>query len=71
KSVSMYPMDFEEFCFACGEEGLLSYVRDCFNKLSPLEDSIHRKAMLPQDLPAQALPAQALRSLRSGLCSGL
>ncbi|MBR2694268.1 MAG: ATP-binding protein [Thermoguttaceae bacterium] len=46
KSISMYPMDFEEFCIACGEEGLLSYIRDCFNKLSPLEDSVHRKAML-------------------------
>ena len=42
----MYPMDFEEFCIACGEEGLLSYIRDCFSRCVPLEDSIHRKAML-------------------------
>ena len=46
KSISMYPMDFEEFCIACGEDGLLSYIKDCFNKLSPLEESIHKKAML-------------------------
>ncbi len=46
KNISMYPMDFEEFCIACGEEGLLSYIRDCFSRCVPLEDSIHRKAML-------------------------
>lgn len=46
KKFSMYPMDFEEFCIACGEEGLLSYIRDCFSRCVPLEDSIHRKAML-------------------------
>lgn len=46
KIISMYPMDFEEFCIACGEEGLLSYIQDCFTRCVPLEDSIHRKAML-------------------------
>jgi len=46
KPIQMYPMDFEEFCVACGEEPLIEYIKDCYVKKVPLDDSLHRKAML-------------------------
>lgn len=46
RQMKMYPLDFEEFCGALGEEVLAAYIRDCFAKRIPLERSIHEKAML-------------------------
>lgn len=68
KNISMYPMDFEEFCSACGEEGLLSYVRDCFGRLSPLEETVHRKAMLllKQYMIVGGMPQSVKAYLESG-----
>ena len=45
-SIRMYPMDFEEFCMACGEEQLLDYIKTCFDKKIEVERDIHQKAML-------------------------
>ncbi len=42
----MYPMDFEEFCNACGESALIDYIRLCFAKREALDRSLHNKAML-------------------------
>ena len=42
----MYPLDFEEFCWALGEEALVSYIRRCFEEKTSLERYIHDKAML-------------------------
>lgn len=44
--IKMYPLDFEEFCINLGEEMFLSYIKQCFNELKPLEDDFHHKAML-------------------------
>lgn len=46
RAIKMYPMDFEEFCWALGEEQLVPYIRECFKKREALERSIHNKAML-------------------------
>ena len=46
RHIKMYPMDFEEFCWALGEKPMISYIRSCFEKREPLERSIHNKAML-------------------------
>ena len=46
RTIRMYPMDFEEFCWAFGEDMLVSYIRKCFEALNPLEDALHHKAML-------------------------
>ena len=46
RTIRMYPMDFEEFCWAFGEDMLVSYIRKCFETLNPLEDALHHKAML-------------------------
>ncbi|MCD8200521.1 MAG: AAA family ATPase [Clostridia bacterium] len=45
-SVYMYPMDFEEFCEALGEERMTEYIRDCFDKEKPLDSRLHDSAML-------------------------
>ena len=46
RTLKMYPLDFEEFCWAFGEDMLASYIKKCFNELKPLEDDFHHKAML-------------------------
>ncbi len=46
RHIKMYPLDFEEFCWALREKPLIAYIRSCFEKKEPLERSIHNKAML-------------------------
>lgn len=46
RSIKMYPMDFEEFCWALNEEKLINYVKYCYQNLKPLEERLHHKAML-------------------------
>ena len=46
RHIKMYPLDFEEFCWALNEEPLIQYIMDCFHKKIPLERSLHEKAML-------------------------
>ena len=44
--INMYPLDFEEFAIALGEELLVEYIKKCFEKKEPLERGMHNKAML-------------------------
>ena len=46
RHISMYPMDFEEFLWAFGEDELINYITKCFNEKTPLEKALHDKAML-------------------------
>lgn len=46
RKLKMYPMDFEEFCLALGESGMVQYIKKCFTGESPLTDQLHHKAML-------------------------
>ena len=32
----MYPMDFEEFLWAMGDEMMMPFIKDCFEKKQPL-----------------------------------
>ncbi|MBR2555511.1 MAG: ATP-binding protein [Aeriscardovia sp.] len=41
----MYPMDFEEFLIAAGEDALAEVIRDAFLKVKPLPEVIHQKAI--------------------------
>lgn len=43
--LNMYPMDFEEFLWAIGEEKLMDYVRECYAEQKPLDVPLHRKMM--------------------------
>ena len=42
----MYPLDFEEFAWAMGEEQLVNYIKGCFERREPLERGMHNKAMM-------------------------
>ncbi len=42
--IEMYPMDFEEFLWAMGNEVLMPYIRHQFEKSKPMGD-FHREAM--------------------------
>lgn len=46
RKMNMFPMDFEEFAWALGEEQMVAYIRKCFIDRKPLEQSLHSKAML-------------------------
>lgn len=43
-SVQMYPMDFEEFLWAMGDEMIMPYIRSQFEKKKPM-GAFHRRAM--------------------------
>ncbi len=43
-AIEMFPMDFEEFLWAMGDEMLMSYIRMRFDKHLPME-AFHRRAM--------------------------
>ena len=43
--VEMYPMDFEEFLWALGNDTMMDLLRDCFAHQRPLGQALHRKAM--------------------------
>lgn len=43
--IKMYPMDFEEFLWAQGDDFTMKIVREAFQKRAPLGDANHRKIM--------------------------
>lgn len=43
--INMYPMDFEEFLWALGNETMYPMITDCFRKQKPLGQALHRRAM--------------------------
>jgi len=43
-SISMHPMDFEEFLWAMGDEQMMPFIRACFEAHRPM-GALHRKAM--------------------------
>lgn len=45
RRINMYPMDFEEFLWAMGNDTLMPIIEDCFENKKPMGQSLHRKAM--------------------------
>lgn len=43
--INLYPMDFEEFLWAGGNETMMELVWNCFENKRPLGQALHRKAM--------------------------
>ena len=41
----MFPMDYEEFLWATGNDTLMDQLRSCFEERRPLSRSLHRQAM--------------------------
>ncbi|MBQ3729026.1 MAG: ATP-binding protein [Spirochaetales bacterium] len=46
RKIKMYPMDFEEFCWALGNGQILEAIRSCFGKKESLPKGLHNSAML-------------------------
>ena len=45
ESVNMYPMDFEEFCWAMGDETTIPTIREHFEKKLPLGTDLHKSIL--------------------------
>lgn len=45
RHISMYPMDFEEFLWALGDDTLMPVIKQCFDNKRPVGQLLHRKAM--------------------------
>lgn len=45
RRLSMFPMDFEEFLWAVGDEMLMPFLQQCLEGKMPLANAMHRKAM--------------------------
>jgi predicted AAA+ superfamily ATPase len=45
RHLKMYPMDFEEFLWALGNELMIEIIRACFKDRKPMGQAMHRKAM--------------------------
>ena len=43
--IDMYPMDFEEFLWALGEDSIMLFVEECYAKKQSLGAALHRKLM--------------------------
>lgn len=43
--IEMFPMDFEEFLWALGDEVSIPLIRDCFERQVPLGQAMHKKIM--------------------------
>ena len=43
--IEMFPMDFEEFLWAMGDEATVPLIRTCFESKTPLGQALHRKIM--------------------------
>ncbi|MGM9607274.1 MAG: ATP-binding protein [Oscillospiraceae bacterium] len=43
--IEMFPMDFEEFLWAMGDEATVPLIRHCFEAKKPLGQTLHRKVM--------------------------
>ncbi len=45
RRIKMYPMDFEEFLWAMGDDMMLPSIKECYQKMQPLGQALHRRAM--------------------------
>ena len=43
--IEMYPLDFEEFLWALGDEVTFPYIKTCFENKTPIGQALHRKIM--------------------------
>ncbi len=43
--IEMFPMDFEEFLWAMGDEATVPLIKKCFETKTPLGQALHRKVM--------------------------
>lgn len=46
QGIKMYPLDFEEFCWALNNREIIMYIRSCYENKKPLENDMHKQAMM-------------------------
>lgn len=63
--VEMFPMDFEEFLWAMGDETTVPYLSRCFEELRPVGQAVHKRVMndFRQYILAGGMP-QAIEAYR-------
>ena len=64
--LEMFPLDFEEFLWAMGDETTVPFLRLCFKKKQPLGQALHRKVMndFRQYLLAGGMPQVVLEYMK-------
>ena len=69
RKLKMYPVTLEEFMTAKGEELLLEYIQDCWDKKIPLEQKSHAKAMhiFREYMLVGGMPKSVVAYLENGL----
>ena len=45
RHIKMFPLDFEEFLWANGNETLMPFIKECLSDMRSLGEALHRKAM--------------------------
>lgn len=45
ETMTLYPLDFEEFLWAMDEELLCGEIRECYSKMDPLVEALHQQAI--------------------------
>lgn len=67
RRIDMFPMDFEEFLWACDQIDLWNYIRQCHADKKPLGNALHRKAMqlLRSYLLVGGMPQSVLKYVES------
>lgn len=45
ETITLYPLDFEEFLLAMGEERLSAEIHRCYDKMEPMPEGLHQKAI--------------------------
>ena len=46
QTLQMYPLDFEEFCWANGvQQETISYLNECFKNMQPVNEAVHQKML--------------------------
>lgn len=43
--MTLYPLDFEEYLMARGEDGLIELIRECYERNTPLDSAFHERAL--------------------------
>ena len=43
--MTLYPLDFEEYLMARGEDGLIELIRECYERNTPLDGAFHERAL--------------------------
>lgn len=68
ETIEMFPLDYEEFLWAKGDEQDYNFIRHCFDKRIPLGDAVHRKMMgrFREYLLVGGMPQAVIRYIETG-----